>query len=146
MLNKWKFFFCVDQILFNLACHHGKSFVAAFFFFCFFFLLFKVSIDHLFDNLESGKRSFGKSLEKVLNFGSKICMNPVSKSRISTCKWFLENKALHVQDVCEMSHYYSTSVQCFLTETVMCTSICKCSVVCLEITDYGRNSSFWSLM
>ena len=35
---------------------------------------FKVSIsDHLFVNLESGKRKycFGKSLEKVLNFGSK---------------------------------------------------------------------------
>ena len=32
---------------------------------------FKVSIDHLFDNLESGKINycFGKSLEKVLNFG-----------------------------------------------------------------------------
>ena len=34
---------------------------------------FKVSINHLFDNLESGKRnySFGKSLEKVLHFGFK---------------------------------------------------------------------------
>ena len=45
--------------------------------FCFFF---KVYIDHLFDNLESGKSNyfFGKSLEKVLNFlDPKICMNPV---------------------------------------------------------------------
>ena len=36
------------------------------------FLCFlKVSIDHLFDNLESGKINycFGKGLEKVLNFG-----------------------------------------------------------------------------
>ena len=42
---------------------------------------FKVSIDHLFDNLESGKINycFGKSLEKVLNFGSKICTNPEKK-------------------------------------------------------------------
>ena len=34
---------------------------------------FKVSINHLFDNLESGKRDYclGKSMEKVLNFGSK---------------------------------------------------------------------------
>ena len=34
---------------------------------------FRSLIDHLFDNLESGKRKycFGKSLEKVLNFGSK---------------------------------------------------------------------------
>ena len=36
--------------------HHGKSFVLGF---------FKVSIDHLFDNLECEKRNycFGKSLE-----------------------------------------------------------------------------------
>ena len=42
------------QILFNLACefaahHEMKSFVPAVF--------FKVFIDHLFDNLESGKRN-----------------------------------------------------------------------------------------
>ena len=37
------------------------------------FLLFLRSLAHLFDNCESGKRSycFGKSLEKILNFGSK---------------------------------------------------------------------------
>ena len=36
-----------------------------------FLCFFKVSIDHLFDNLESGKVNycFGKGLEKVLNFG-----------------------------------------------------------------------------
>ena len=44
---------------------HGcqrKSFIPVF---------FKVSIDHLFDNLESEKVNycFGKGLEKVLNFG-----------------------------------------------------------------------------
>ena len=43
-----QFFFCFGQILFTLihtfAGHHEKSFV-----------LVKVSIDHLFDNLESGK-------------------------------------------------------------------------------------------
>ena len=46
------------------ATPHEKSFVSAF---------FMVSIDDLFDNLESGKRNycFGTSLEKVLNFGSK---------------------------------------------------------------------------
>ena len=39
---------------------------------------FKVSIDHLFVNLESGKikNCFGKSLEKVLNFGSKNLYEP----------------------------------------------------------------------
>ena len=39
---------------------------------------FKVSIANLFDNLESGKRSycFGKSLEKILNFGSKNLFKP----------------------------------------------------------------------
>ena len=45
-----KCFISFGQILFNLsrmfAAHHEKSFVAAF---------FKVSIDHLFDNLESEK-------------------------------------------------------------------------------------------
>ena len=57
-------FFCFDQILLNLArtstfaAHHEKSFVPAF---------FKVSVDHLFDNLESGKRKnklFGKKVWK----------------------------------------------------------------------------------
>ena len=45
-----------------------------------FLFFFKVYIDHLFDNLESGKRNyfFGKSLAKVFNFlDAKICMNPV---------------------------------------------------------------------
>ena len=49
----------------TFAVHHEKSLVPAF---------FKVSIsDHLFVNLESGKIKycFGKSLEKVLKFGSK---------------------------------------------------------------------------
>ena len=57
-------FFCFDQILLNLAhtstfaAHHEKSFVPAF---------SKVSVDHLFDNLESGKRNnklFGKKVWK----------------------------------------------------------------------------------
>jgi len=53
--------FRFGQILFNLArlfaAHHEKSFVSAF---------FKVSIDHLFDNLESGKRNdyFDKGWKK----------------------------------------------------------------------------------
>ena len=47
----------------------------------------KVSVEDLFDNLESGKRNycFGKSLEKVLNCGSKNryepCISPGLKSR-----------------------------------------------------------------
>ena len=59
-----KCFFGSGQILFNLthmpAEHHEKSVVPAF---------LKVSIDHLFDNLESGKKNYcfgkrsGKSLE-----------------------------------------------------------------------------------
>ena len=43
------------------------------------FLLFlKVYIDHLFDNLESGKEIIllDKVLEKVLNFGSKTVYGP----------------------------------------------------------------------
>ena len=59
-------FFCAGQILFNLICtfaaHHGNAF--------FFLHFLKVSICHLFDNLEYGKRNycFGKSLEKGLAF------------------------------------------------------------------------------
>ena len=58
-------FLSFGQILFNLAqlfaLHHEKSFVPAF---------FKVSIDHLFDNLESGKRNycFQKNSRKSLEF------------------------------------------------------------------------------
>ena len=64
VLYESHFFFCFDQILLNLAhtstfaAHHEKSFVPAF---------FKVSVDHLFDNLESGKRNnklFGKKVWK----------------------------------------------------------------------------------
>ena len=46
-----------------------------------FLRLFKVSVDRLIYNLESGK-----SLEKVLNFGSKICTNPAWKKPISLSK------------------------------------------------------------
>ena len=51
------------------------------------YFIFKVSIDDLFDNLESGKINycFGKRLEKVLNFGSKICTNPERKGNSSPC-------------------------------------------------------------
>ena len=61
-------FFPFGEIFFNLTLkfgmHHKKSSV---------FVLFKVSIGHLYDNLESGKRGycFRKNLEKVLNFGYK---------------------------------------------------------------------------
>ena len=66
-------FFPVGQIVFNFTCmfavHHWKGFVSGF---------FKVYIDHLFDNLASGKRNycFGKSLEKLLNSGSKNLYEP----------------------------------------------------------------------
>ena len=66
-------FFPVGQIVFNFTCmfavHRWKGFVSGF---------FKVYIDHLFDNLESGKRNycFGKSLEKLLNSGSKNLYEP----------------------------------------------------------------------
>jgi len=58
------------QILFNFtrtfAVHREKSFVPT---------LFKVSVGHLFDNLESGKRNycFGKNLE---NCGSQNLYEP----------------------------------------------------------------------
>ena len=59
-------FFCFDQILLNLAhtstfaAHHENSFVPAF---------FKVSVDHLFDNLVSGKRN-NKLFEKKVRKNS----------------------------------------------------------------------------
>ena len=61
-------FFRFRQILFSFArtfaVHREKSFVPAF---------FEVCIDEIFDNLEFGKEIIvlEKSLEKVLNFGSK---------------------------------------------------------------------------
>ena len=65
-LQKWNLF-CFGQILFNLdlmfAVHSEKNFIPAF------FKKWKVCIDHLFDNLESGKINYclekkcGKSLE-----------------------------------------------------------------------------------
>ena len=69
VLHKWNFFVLVKSYSILHGCQ-GKSFIPVF---------FKVSIDHLFDNLESEKvnHCFGKGLEKVLNFGWKICMNPV---------------------------------------------------------------------
>ena len=44
----------------------------------------KVSFDHLFDNLESGKliKVFEKRLEKVLNFGSKNLYEPRKAKRL----------------------------------------------------------------
>ena len=44
------------------------------------FLHFKVYVDHLFDNLKSGKRNycFGKKSRKSLVIDPKICMNPGS--------------------------------------------------------------------
>ena len=48
----------------TFAVHHEESLVPMF---------FKFSIDHLLDNIKSGKNSycFRKNLEKVLNFGPK---------------------------------------------------------------------------
>ena len=53
----------------TFAVRHEKSLVPAF---------FKVSIDHLFVFLVSGKKvyCFRKSLEKVVNFGSKNLYEP----------------------------------------------------------------------
>lgn len=51
------------------AAYHEKNFVPAF---------FKVSTDHLFDNLTSGKKInfLEKSLKKVLNIGSRNLYEP----------------------------------------------------------------------
>ena len=75
--------FCVCEILFSLARLSWKKL-------CSCVVFFKLSIDHLFHNLESGKRNycFGKSPEKILNFGSKICSNLVFM--------FQRKKAMHL--------------------------------------------------
>ena len=64
------FFSKLQQVLlkWNLVhtfAEYEKGFVPAY---------FKVSINHLFDNLESGKRDYclEKSMEKVLNFGALL--------------------------------------------------------------------------
>ena len=64
---------------------------------------FKLSIDHLFHNLESGKKNycFGKSLEKVLNFVPKICANPVLM--------FQRKKARHLSPLCPKSDQHQFS-------------------------------------
>ena len=74
-IKSWVFFSKLQQVLlkWNLVCifaEYEKGFVPAF---------FKVFINHLFDNLESGKRDYclEKSMEKVLNFGSKILYKPL---------------------------------------------------------------------
>ena len=72
-------FFRFGQISFNLACTSRKKLCSCVvcLFVCLFVCFFEVSVDHLFDNLESRKRNyyFGKSVEKVWNFGSRICTN-----------------------------------------------------------------------
>ena len=48
-------------------------------------IFFKVSVDQLFDNPESGKRNyrFGKKSRKILNFGSKNLYEPNPDSTYS---------------------------------------------------------------
>ena len=56
----------------TFVVHHEKSLIPEF---------FKVSVDHLFGNLDSVKRMycFGKkNLEKVLKFGAKNLYEPCS--------------------------------------------------------------------
>ena len=85
VLYKWNIFWLVKSysILGSFAAHHEKSFVPAF---------FRVSIDHLqvFDNCESGKWNycFGKTLGKVLNFGSKN-LYPESTSALKNSNLYL---------------------------------------------------------
>ena len=81
----------------TFAVHHEKSLVLAF---------FKVSIDYLFGNLESEKiiYCFGKSLEKVLNFGSKNLYQPrelhIKKVAYSRQKILMLLLSCHYIQVC----------------------------------------------
>ena len=67
----------LHRVYCTFAVHHEKSSVPA---------IFKVSIDHLFANLESGKIKycFGKSLEKVLNCGFKNLYEPFGKNALKS--------------------------------------------------------------
>ena len=67
----------LHRVYCTFAVHHEKSSVPA---------IFKVSIDHLFANLESGKVKycFGKSLEKVLNCGFKNLYEPWGKNALKS--------------------------------------------------------------
>ena len=72
----YKSIFFVGQILFNLArmfAAHYESFVPAF---------FKVSIDHLFDIRESGKKIIvlEKKSGKSRILDPKTCANPVNRT------------------------------------------------------------------
>ena len=82
VLLEWNVFVFVKSYSVSPACH-GNSFVPVGF--------FKLFTDHLFHNLVSGKSNycFGKSLEKVLNSGSKICTKPVLM--------FQRKKAMHLR-------------------------------------------------
>ena len=66
-------------VFFLLKAVRNASQVILFYFFFSYFFFPSVSIDHIFDNLESGKRiyHFVKRLEKVLTLGSEIWTNPV---------------------------------------------------------------------
>ena len=56
-----------------------------------FLLFFLRSLAHLFDKWESGKRSycFGKSLEKILNFGSKNMCKPCKERLSYKCHYLM---------------------------------------------------------
>ena len=86
VLQKWFFFSCWSNLIQSRRHVMEKALLLRFF--------FKVSFDQLFDNLESGKiyYCFGKSLEKVLNFGSKICTNPERKGNSSPCVHVLRKR------------------------------------------------------
>ena len=72
------FLFWSNLIQFHLfAVHHEKSFVCA---------LFKASVDHLFDNLESGKSlaqaTFVQKMDSAIH---QICLSPVDSPIPSCC-------------------------------------------------------------
>ena len=68
VLSFWSISYSISPV--SVQCTMKKSFVPA----------FKVSIDHLFVNLKSGKKItfLDKGLGKVLNFGSKNLYEPCS--------------------------------------------------------------------
>ena len=105
------------------------------------YFIFKVSIDDLFDNLESGKINycFGIWLEKVLNFRSKICTNPERKGNSSPCGHVLVVRWCQRNVVKSVMHFQSLLIKSYLFSTLFLQSssrLLKLPVILLVLDNY----------
>lgn len=107
---------------------------------CFCLFFWEVSINCLFDSLESGKRnSFGKRLEIVLNFASHDCRNPDLKS--------ITFHQIRVKDVCSL--FQLSWIQQILSNPgIFCFADYPCHTVVIDLLktvpeDDNREISTW---